>query len=122
MRDRHIAPPTGHQQGDTAMTSRFEKEIEELLRRLDVEAPPGQAPPDGPDEKRGWIERLQRLMERRWGPVTTEQLAALLLAFALFSYISRFALPAIGRYVSIVCLLIVVALIAYAVATGIRRR
>lgn len=103
------------------MSSRFEREIEELLRHLDDQKTVGQEVrrrPDGP----GWRARLKRIMARKWGFLTTEQLVATLVALVLLSYVSRFALPAIGRFVAAGFLVAFVGLVLYVVHHELRRK
>ena len=104
------------------MSSQFEREIDELLRRLDGEDPgTGNGTPPHRHAGQGWTTRLKRVLTRRWGFLTTEQLVAAVVALVLFSYIARFALPAVGRYLAMALLTGLVALVVYAISQGFRQ-
>ncbi len=103
------------------MSNKFEKEIEELLRRLDAEDTAGGQERRHPGGGVSWMVWFRRIMARRWGFFTTEQLIATLVALVIFSYVSRFAVPAIGRYVALGFLVGIAALVLYVLYQELRR-
>ncbi|TAK30776.1 MAG: hypothetical protein EPO21_18660 [Chloroflexota bacterium] len=104
------------------MANKFEKEIEELLRRLDAQNVADRQESARPGGWTSWMMALRCIMARRWGFLTTEQLIGLLIALGLFSYVSRFALPAIGRYVMLGFLVGMAVLVFYVLSQEFLRR
>ncbi|MBI4299877.1 MAG: hypothetical protein HY677_01985 [Chloroflexi bacterium] len=78
------------------MPNKYEREIEDLLRKLDPLLPPA---PQGPGPAEGNFDKRLRTKFARliWG-ISPGQLLAFALAFMVLAYVSRFAEPAVARY------------------------
>ncbi|MBI4301033.1 MAG: hypothetical protein HY664_00310 [Chloroflexi bacterium] len=75
------------------MASRYEREIEELLKRLEESSPKEPSA----KAKRDRRQRLARVLSQAWWEASISQLIIGALIFSIIAYVARFVIPSVGR-------------------------